>query len=77
MLTKQVIGMAQVILSILFVGGYFLTLSEFIHGRISIPVEWKDAVQTLLSLLTAGVLQILGFWFARSRPEDRHPSEQP
>ncbi len=65
--------MAQVILSILFVGGYFIILSDFIHGGVHAAPEWHDAIQTLLSLLTAGVLTILHFWFNRSRPQDQTP----
>jgi hypothetical protein len=74
MLTRRVVGLAQVSLSVLFVGGYFYTLWEFIHGKVKAGVEWHDAIQTLLSLLTAGVLQILHFWYSRSRPQD-HPTE--
>ena len=69
-ITRRVVATAQMVLSLLFVGGYFIVLSEFIHGRIAVPIEWKDTLQTLLSLLTAGVLLILNFWFLRSRPQD-------
>jgi hypothetical protein len=64
-------------LSILFVGGYFYVLLDFIHGKISVPLEWKDVLQTLLSLLTAGVLMILQFWFLRSRPQDPQETQPP
>ena len=70
LVTRQVVAASQIILSLLFVGGYFVVLSEFIHGRIAVPIEWKDTLQTLLALLTSGVLMILGFWFQRSRPQD-------
>jgi hypothetical protein len=68
--TRKVVAAAQCGLSILFVAGYFFTLWEFIHGNIRVPIEWKDTLQSLLSMLTAGVLLILQFWFSRSRPED-------
>ena len=68
--TRRVVAGAQITLSLLFVAGYFLVLSEFIHGRIAVPVEWKDTLQSLLALLTGGVLMILNFWFLRSRPQD-------
>lgn len=58
---------AQIFLSVLFVGGYFITLWDFIHGRISVPIEWKETLQNLLALLTAAVLQIIGYWFSRHR----------
>lgn len=76
LVTRKVVATAQLTLSVLFIGGYFLVLSEFIHGRISVPVEWKDVLQSLLSMLTAGVLLILQFWFSRSRPQDSPPTER-
>jgi len=72
LVTKRVVGLAQIGLSILFVGGYFYTLIEFIHGNVKSGPEWHDAIQTLLGLLTAGVLSIIHFWFSRSRPQDQH-----
>ena len=75
--TRRVVATAQILLSMLFVAGYFLVLSEFIHGRIAVPIEWKDTLQTLLSLLTAGVLMILQFWFLRSRPQDPNETAPP
>ena len=70
-ISSKLIATAQVLLSILFIGGYFLVLSEFIHGRINVPSEWKDTLQSLLSLLTGGVLIILHYWFSRSRPDSK------
>lgn len=58
---------AQIILSVVFIVGYFIVLGDFIHGRINVPVEWKETLQTLLSLLTAAILQIVGYWFQRHR----------
>lgn len=75
LVTRKVVGLAQVSLSILFVGGYFYTLIDFIHGNVHAGAEWHDAIQTLLSLLTAGVLTILHFWFSRSRPQGNDPPE--
>lgn len=58
---------AQILLSAIFVIGYFWTLRDFVHGNVKVPIEWKDTLQALLSLLTAGVLLILNYWFARHR----------
>jgi len=66
---------AQIILSVVFVGGYFITLWDFIHGKVAVPLEWKETLQTLLSLLTAAILQIIGYWFARHRAQD--PPQDP
>lgn len=68
-LTTYVTAYAQIALSVVFIGGYFLTLYDFVHGRIHVPIEWKDTLQTLLSLLTGGVLLVLNFWFARHRAQ--------
>ncbi len=58
---------AQLILTVVFVVGYFWTLRDFVHGNVKVPVEWKETLQTLLGLLSAGLLLILNFWFARQR----------
>jgi ABC-type anion transport system duplicated permease subunit len=71
LVTRKVVATAQMGLSVLFIGVYFYTLHDFIHGQISVPVEWKDTIQALLSVLTASVLTIINFWFSRSRPQDR------
>jgi hypothetical protein len=63
----KLIAAAQVILSVVFLGGYFATLGLFLLGRIHAPVEWADTIKALISVITAGVLQILGYWFARQR----------
>ncbi len=67
---KRTTAIAQVILSVVFIAGYFICLRDFIHGNIRVPVEWKDTLQSLISLLTAGVLLILHFWFQRQRNSD-------
>lgn len=65
--SHSIIAWAQVLISAIFIAGYFLTLYDFVHGHVHVPIEWKDTLQALLSLLTAGVLLILNFWFARHR----------
>lgn len=67
---KRLVAWAQIIMAVVFIGGYFLCLWDFIHGKISTPPEWKDTVQALISLLTAGVLQILHYFFQRQREPD-------
>lgn len=72
---KKTTAVAQVILSIVFITGYFVCLRDFIHGNIRVPVEWKDTLQSLISLLTAGVLLILHFWFQRQRDSGPDPTD--
>jgi ABC-type multidrug transport system permease subunit len=65
----RLIGYAQIGLSALFLGGYFAVLAAFLLGYIRTPVEWKDALMTILGVLTGAVGVILSFWFSRSRKE--------
>lgn len=60
---------AQVVLSAVFIIGYFLILWRFLDGDIRVPVEYKDMVMTLLGVLTAGVGTLLAFWFQRQREQ--------
>ena len=61
------IARAQVWLSALFLIGYFVVLILFLLGFARVPVDFKEAFAGLLSLMTAGGLTILYFWFQRSR----------
>lgn len=63
----RLIATAQLILSGVFLGGYFAVLVMFLLGYIHTPVEWKDALIALLGVITGGVGVILSFWFSRSR----------
>ncbi len=64
---------AQVILSVLFIAGYFWLLIEFMRGNVRVPVDYKEMFMVLLGVLTAGVGTILSFWFQRQRPQDQQP----
>lgn len=66
-MTHRETGYAQILLSAVFIVGYFLVLSAFIDGRVRVPIDWKDAVMTLLGVLTASVVQVMGYWFSRQR----------
>ena len=66
-MTHRETGYAQLLLTVVFVVGYFITLRDFIHGNIKVPIEWKETLQALLTLLTGGVMLILNYWFARQR----------
>lgn len=67
-MTDKAIAYAQLILSVMFIGGYFTTLIMFMLGYARVPVDYKEAFSGLLSLLSAGALMLLQFWFSRSRP---------
>jgi hypothetical protein len=71
--TERTVAVAQVVLSVVFLVGYFTTLGLFLTGRVETPIDWKDTLAALLAVSTAGVLQILQFWFSRSRPQEPKP----
>jgi hypothetical protein len=64
---KLLVMTAQVVLSGLFIAGYFFLMYQFTQGVIKVPADYKDMFTALLGVLTAGVGTILAFWFARSR----------
>ena len=67
LLTHRGTAYVQALLSFLFIGAYFVILLRFMAGGVHVPTEFKDAFMTLLGVLTATVVQIIGFWFARQR----------
>lgn len=66
-MTHREVGYMQGALTLVYLFGYFLVLDKFLDGRIKTPPEWRDTLQTLIGVLTAGVLAIVGFWFNRTR----------
>lgn len=56
----------QIILSGVFVTGYFILVYSLITGIAIIPEEQKTLVNTLMGVLTAGVANIMQFWFGSS-----------
>lgn len=67
MIAARTVARAQVTLSVVFLSGYFFVLSLFLTGKVSPPETWRDVLISLISVLTAGVLTIVHFWFSRSR----------
>ena len=55
----------QVVLSTLFIGGYFVILGLFFSAKLIVPMS--EAFMVMLGVLTAGVPQILNFWLGSSR----------
>jgi protein-S-isoprenylcysteine O-methyltransferase Ste14 len=68
------VGWAQVFLSVLFIFGYFSILAAFMTGWVRVPIDFKDAFTALLGVITASVVQILGYWFSRQRPDGNPPA---
>lgn len=56
----------QVILSALYVSGYFVVLGLILTGSLLIPDQMMTIVNVLIGVLTASVTQIMNFWFGSS-----------
>lgn len=65
---------AQVMLSVVFIGGYFAVLYLFMIGKVSVPEAYKDAFLTVLGVLTAAVMTIVNFWYQRQREQTPPPA---
>jgi hypothetical protein len=70
-LTERATAAAQIILSVVFLVGYFWVLSDFIHGRVKVDPRWEAVLQTLLAVLTTNVVTIVAYWFSRQRQSDK------
>jgi hypothetical protein len=57
----------QVVLSTLFVTGYFAIVYVLLAKQIEIAESMRDAALMLVGVLTAAIPQILQFWFGSSR----------
>lgn len=66
--TERLVGFAQILLSLLFLGGFFVVLAMFLLGYVKTSTDWKDAVIALLGVITGSVTTVIAFWFNRSRP---------
>lgn len=56
----------QMILSALFVGGYFAILYTYLTGKVMIAADMKDTATVLIGIMSASVTAIMGFWFGSS-----------
>ncbi len=66
-MTHRETGYAQILLTLVFMCGYFFVLHAFISGNVKVPPDWRDVLQTLIAVLTGAVMTIVGFWFSRQR----------
>ncbi|MGH8235413.1 MAG: hypothetical protein ACREXP_00135 [Steroidobacteraceae bacterium] len=67
--TERLVGFAQILLSTLFLGGYFAVMAAFLLGYVRTSPEWRDALIALLGVITGAVGTIMSFWFSRARPQ--------
>jgi len=62
----------QIVLSVLFIGGYFGILYLLFSGTITLDGSIRDMANILLGVLTAGIPMILRFWFGGSPQDEAH-----
>jgi hypothetical protein len=67
--TERLVGFAQILLSFLFLGCFFVVLGLFLLGYVKTDPQWRDALIALIGVITGSVTTIVTFWFARSRPQ--------
>jgi hypothetical protein len=53
-------------LSLVFIGGYFIILAAFFVGKVEIDPSLKEPFLILLGVITANVPSIMQFWFGTS-----------
>jgi len=56
----------QIILSVIFIGGYFFILYMLFSSTIKIDDSIRDMSNILLGVLTASIPSIMSFWFGSS-----------
>lgn len=66
-LTHRATAYFQAALSAIFILGYFFVLFQFLYGRVKVPGEFHDMMQTLLGILTGALGTVIQFWFSRQR----------
>jgi hypothetical protein len=54
------------VLSLVFIGGYFIILAAFFVGKAEIDPSLKEPFLLLLGVITANVPSIMQFWFGTS-----------
>lgn len=56
----------QVVLSVIYTGGYFWMLYLLVSGQWAPPQGSQELVAGLVGVLTAGVVKVMDFWFGSS-----------
>jgi len=56
----------QIILSMIFIGGYFALVFMLFSGEVKITEDIRDMSNILLGVLTASIPAIMQFWFGSS-----------
>lgn len=56
----------QIVISALFIVGYFSILTLFTIGKVSVPSDLQSPFNIILGVLTASITAIMAFWFGSS-----------
>ena len=56
----------QIVLSVIFIGGYFGLLYMLFSGKVEIPESMQTMANILIGVMTANIPQIMSFWFGSS-----------
>ncbi len=59
------------ILSLLFIGGYFIIMAAFFVGKVDVDPTLKEPFLILIGVITANVPSIMQFWFGTSSGSQR------
>lgn len=70
LLTHRATAYFQVMLSVVFIVGYFYVLNLFLFGSVRVPGEYHDMMIALLGVLTGALGLIMNFWFSRQRSSE-------
>lgn len=64
---KYVSLVAQILLTLIFVGGYLWVMNMFMIGQVVVAPEMRDVFIALIGVITGSVVTIMNFWFSSSR----------
>lgn len=66
-MTDREMAYCQFILALTFILGYFAVVGGFMLGYVRVPPDFREAFIALIGVVTATVVQITSYFFARMR----------
>lgn len=57
----------QCLIGLSFIFGYFAVVGGFMLGYVRVPSDFREAFIALIGVVTASVVQIMSYFFARQR----------
>ena len=66
-MNDKIVAATQIALALVFIAGYFAVVYAFMFGYVLVPPDYKEAFVALLGVVTASVVQIISYFFARQR----------